>query len=115
MNGAPAPACFDNHQKNILQLADIFCVNESEAEIYTNNVIKIDGIESAKQVLSLLLKKGCKTVIITLGPLGAIFASIDKPEPQWVSVPKIENPVDTTVSKYIKLYIDVYFYRRIQT
>lgn len=81
-----------------MQLADIFCVNESEAEIYSNNLIKIDGIESAYEVLLLLLKKGCKTIIITLGPLGAVFASKDKPAPQWVQVPKIENPIDTTVS-----------------
>lgn len=100
VNGAPAPACFDDRQKNILRLANIFCVNESEAEIYTNNVIKIDGIESAKHVLSLLLKKGGQIVIITLGPLGAVFASVDKPEPQWVVVPKIEDPIDTTVNTY---------------
>lgn len=97
VNGAPA---YSNCDQNILKLADIFCVNESEAEIYTNNTIKINGIESANQVLSLLLKQGCKTVIITLGPLGAIFASEDKPEPQWVQVPKIENPVDTSVSNF---------------
>lgn len=95
VNGAPA--CSSSYQ-NILQLADIFCVNESEAEIYTNNVLKIDSVESASQVLSLLLKQGCKTVIITLGPLGAVFASKDKPEPQLVPTPEIENPIDTTVS-----------------
>lgn len=100
VNGAPA--CSNSYQ-NILRLADIFCINESEAEIYTNSIIKIDGIESANKVLSLLLEQGCKIVIITLGPLGAIFASKDKPEPQWVQISKIENPIDTTVSigKYI--------------
>lgn len=117
VNGAPAPACFDECQKNILRLADIFCVNESEAEIYTNNVIKIDGIETAKHVLTLLLRKGGKIVIITLGPLGAVFASVDKPEPQWVVVPKIEDPIDTTVSIY---FITIYdfslpYHCRIQT
>ncbi|XP_050422372.1 ribokinase-like isoform X2 [Adelges cooleyi] len=93
VNGAPA---YSNLQKEILQLADIFCVNESEAEIYTNEIIKIDSIESANQALSLLLKQGCNTVIITLGPLGAVFASKDAREPQWVRLPKIENPIDTT-------------------
>lgn len=95
VNGAPA---YSNSYQNIIRLADIFCVNESEAEIYTNSIIKIDGIESANKVLALLLEQGCKIVIITLGPLGAIFSSIDKPEPQWVQIPKIENPIDTTVS-----------------
>lgn len=78
-------------------------MNESEAEIFTNNVIKICSIESAKQVLLLLLQQGCKVVIITLGQLGAIFASKDEPEPQWVQVPKIENPIDTSVSNIYKL------------
>lgn len=100
MNGAPANS---NSYQNILKLADIFCVNESEAEIFTNNVVKIDSIESAYKVLSLLLQQGCKVVIITLGQLGAIFASKDEPEPQWVQVPKIENPVDTSVNKMFKL------------
>lgn len=95
VNGAPAVA--DIH-KNIFQLADIFCVNESEAEIFTSNTIRITNIESAFGVLSLLLNRGCKTVIITLGPLGAVFASKDEPKPQWVQVPKIENPLDTSVS-----------------
>jgi len=79
-------------------LADIFCVNESEAEIFISNTIKINNIESAYRALSLLLNQGCKIVIITLGPLGAVFASKDEPKPQWVQVPKIENPLDTSVS-----------------
>lgn len=93
VNGAPA---YSNSYQNILKLADIFCVNESEAEIYTNYIKKIDSIESANEVLSLLLNQGCKIVIITLGSLGAVFASKDEPKPQWVKVPKIENPIDTS-------------------
>jgi len=93
VNGAPA---YSNCHQNILRLADIFCVNESEAEIFTGNLIKIDCIESANQVLSLLLKQGCKIVIITLGPQGVIFASKDEPKPQWIQVSKIENPIDTS-------------------
>lgn len=106
VNGAPA---FSNLHENILCLADIFCVNESEAEIFTNCTIKINSVESAKQVLLLLLNQGCKTVIITLGPLGAVFASKDEPKPQWVKVAKIENPVDTTVSYINKIIIIIYF------
>jgi len=97
-------------------LADIFCVNESEAEIYTNCVKKIDCIESANEVLSLLLKQGCKIVIITLGPLGAVFASKDEQIPQWVQVPKLENPTDTSVSNLNKIqffrlsnFIEIFF------
>jgi len=101
VNGAPA---YSNSHQNILKLADIFCVNESEAEIYTNCIKKIDSIESANEVLSLLLNQGCKIVIITLGPLGAVFASKNEREPQWVQVPKIENPVDTSVSNVNKIY-----------
>lgn len=86
-------------------MADIFCVNESEAEVYSNNVIKINSIETANQVLSLILKLGCKLVIITLGPLGVIFASKDEPEPQWVQVSKIENPVDTAVNQLFYVQI----------
>lgn len=97
MNGAPA---YSNSYQNILQLADIFCVNESEAEVYTDNVLQINNVETANEVLSLLLKQGCKVVIITLGSQGAVFATKDEPEPQWVQVQKIENPVDTSVSYF---------------
>lgn len=102
VNGAPALV---NAHKNILQLADIFCVNESEAEIFTCNTVQINNIESASEVLSLLLKQGCKIVIITLGPLGVVFASRDEPKPQWVQVPKVENPIDTSVSNVYQINI----------
>ncbi|XP_050541809.1 ribokinase-like isoform X3 [Daktulosphaira vitifoliae] len=93
VNGAPA---YSNLHNKIFQLADIFCVNESEAEIYTNEIIKINSIETANQALFLLLKQGCNTVIITLGSLGAVFASKNNSEPQWVHSPKVTNPIDTT-------------------
>ncbi|XP_050541807.1 ribokinase-like isoform X2 [Daktulosphaira vitifoliae] len=95
VNGAPA---YSNLHNKIFQLADIFCVNESEAEIYTNEIIKINSIETANQALFLLLKQGCNTVIITLGSLGAVFASKNNSEPQWVHSPKVTNPIDTTAS-----------------
>lgn len=70
----------NSSHKNIIQLANIFCVNKTEAEIFTNNSVKIDGIQSATQVLSQLLEQWC--VIIILRHLGAVFASRKQPGAQ---------------------------------
>ncbi|XP_046619210.1 ribokinase-like [Neodiprion virginianus] len=70
LNGAPA---IQNPDPDLLKLCDIFCVNETEAEIMTG--ISVTGIPEAQTAVNELLSRGCNTVILTLGVLGAVFAS----------------------------------------
>lgn len=55
---------FNSSHENIIQLAEIFYVQKSETEIFTNNILKIDCVQSGTQVLSQL-------------NLGVLFASKD--------------------------------------
>lgn len=55
----------------VLRLPNIFCVNEHEAEVVAGVAIK--SVADAKVSISELKKKGCRTVVITLGKLGAAF------------------------------------------
>ncbi|KAL6260084.1 hypothetical protein P5V15_007623 [Pogonomyrmex californicus] len=90
VNGAPA---LKNPDPEILRLCDIFCVNEMEAKIMTS-VEHVD-LSNVQQVVDELLAKGCNTIIITLGPLGAVYAS--KTNRNIVRIPTTEvQPVDTT-------------------
>lgn len=54
----------------------------------------------AKRAISNFLCLGCRTVIITLGGDGAIFASNEDPKPIHVRAPKVEEVLDTTVSLF---------------
>ncbi|XP_011310075.1 ribokinase [Fopius arisanus] len=90
VNGAPA---FANPNPEILQNCDIFCVNETEAELMTG--IERLTLENAQSALNILFKKGCNTVIITLGASGAVFAT--KISQGLTHVPvEVVTPVDTT-------------------
>jgi len=60
----PAPAR-DNLPEEIYSIIDIFSPNETEAEILTG--VKINSIKDAETAGGLLVKRGIKTVIITLG------------------------------------------------
>lgn len=51
----------------------------------------------AKRAISNFLCLGCRTVIITLGKDGAIFASSSDPKPIHVRAPRVEEVLDTTV------------------
>ena len=65
----PAPACRlpDALLKNI----SIITPNEKEAEMLTG--IRVNNTESAKEAAKALAAKGIETVIITLGPKGALI------------------------------------------
>lgn len=67
LNGAPALKFSDD----ILQIPNIFCVNEIEAKEMTGE--EIVDISDAKKSIDILMKKGAQMVIITLGKLGAAF------------------------------------------
>jgi ribokinase len=65
----PAPACTlpDALLKNI----SVITPNEKEAEMLTG--IHVNGMDSAKEAAMILASKGIETVIITLGPKGALI------------------------------------------
>uniref|UniRef100_A0A2D4P3F3 Carbohydrate kinase PfkB domain-containing protein n=1 Tax=Micrurus surinamensis TaxID=129470 RepID=A0A2D4P3F3_MICSU len=64
-----------------------------EAEILTG--IAVGNAGDAGQVGLKLLERGCRTVIITLGPEGCVVVSKEEPTPNHIPVKKI-SAVDTT-------------------
>ncbi|XP_051168587.1 ribokinase-like [Leptopilina boulardi] len=90
VNAAPAVA---NIHPEIFQLADVFCVNESEAECITG--IKNLTILNVQEAVDKLLEMGCNTIIITFGSCGAIFASRDNNKINCIPTDKVKS-VDTT-------------------
>jgi len=55
-------------------------------------------MSNVQQVVDKLLAKGCNAIIITLGPLGAAYAT--KMNRTVLRIPTVEvHPVDTTVSR----------------
>lgn len=57
----------------------------------------MQSVDEAKVAVGLLLDKGCKQVIITLGASGAVFASEDNLTPVHVPTKTVKS-VDSTVS-----------------
>ncbi|XP_062829453.1 ribokinase isoform X3 [Anolis carolinensis] len=88
----PAPALADLNPEFYTH-SDIFCCNESEAEILTG--ITVGNAEDAGRVGCILLERGCKTAIVTLGPEGCVMVSKNAPTPKHVPAQKV-TPVDTT-------------------
>lgn len=89
LNAAPA---LENLPEIAFSLANIFCVNELEAEALT----KINFVEiiDAKRMVQDLLKKGCRTVIVTLGKLGAVVNTIEDGKIYHVPIPKKTNGIN---------------------
>ncbi|XP_074845914.1 ribokinase isoform X2 [Carettochelys insculpta] len=73
--------------------SDIFCCNENEAEILTG--IPVDSPEDAGKVAQVLLERGCKLVVVTLGAEGCVMVSVEEPIPKHVRAGKV-RAVDTT-------------------
>ncbi|XP_007476085.1 ribokinase [Monodelphis domestica] len=90
-NPAPATADLD---AQFYSVSDVFCCNESEAEILTG--LKISSPAVAGKAGSVLIERGCKIVIITLGSEGCVFVSAEEPGPKHIPTQKILKPVDTT-------------------
>ena len=65
----PAPAC--QLSEDVFQYIDIFTPNETELAFYTN---KEDDLSKSSQMM---LDKGIKHLIVTLGEKGALYASKD--------------------------------------
>ena len=87
----PAPAC--ELSDEILRNISIIIPNENEAEVLTG--LKVDSIDTAKEAAKKLSLKGIETVIITLGPKGALVYHDGKFE----HIKSIEvKAVDTTAA-----------------
>ncbi|XP_064490079.1 ribokinase-like isoform X1 [Ornithodoros turicata] len=90
VNAAPHdPAMTDD----IYKLVDILCVNETEAGHATG--LEVNNRETVERAAQMLLKKGCSTVIITMGADGAGYITNDKPTMFFVPTDRVEVE-DTT-------------------
>lgn len=87
LNPAPAKAL----PEELFPMISIFTPNETEAEFYTG--IKIENEEDAARAADILLQKGVKCAIITLGKKGVFYKTDD--ESGLIRAPKVKA-VDTT-------------------
>lgn len=67
----PAPAL--QLPEEIFQYCDIICPNETECEVLTGQ--SVHTIEEATKAGRILLEKGAKTVLITLGERGCLIVT----------------------------------------
>ncbi|KAM7404001.1 hypothetical protein PAMA_004425 [Pampus argenteus] len=88
----PAPAIPDL-DPDFYRVSDVFCCNESEAELLTGS--SVANVEEARRVGQELLKRGCGSVIITLGPQGCVVLKAGESNSKHVPTTKV-TAVDTT-------------------
>ncbi|KAL0620827.1 Ribokinase, partial [Plecturocebus cupreus] len=97
----PAPAIADLDPR-FYTLSNVFCCNESEAEILTG--LTVGSAADAGEAALVLLKRGCQVVIITLGAEGCVALSQAEPEPKHIPTEKVKA-VDTTKKKLVQDHI----------
>ncbi|XP_056249961.1 ribokinase [Seriola aureovittata] len=88
----PAPAIPDL-DPDFYRASDVFCCNESEAELLTGS--SVANVEEAHWASQELLKRGCGSVIITLGPQGCVVLKAQELTLKHVPAPPV-TAVDTT-------------------
>ncbi|TSM77414.1 Ribokinase [Bagarius yarrelli] len=88
----PAPAIPDLHS-DFYKESDVFCCNESEAELLTG--ARVSSVDDAGHAGLELLNRGCAAVIITMGTQGCVVLQASNPEPKHIPTTKV-TPVDTT-------------------
>ncbi|XP_045700446.1 ribokinase [Phyllostomus hastatus] len=88
----PAPAAADLDPR-FYTLSDVFCCNESEAEILTG--LPVGSPADAGKAALVLVGRGCQVVIITLGAEGCVMLSQSEPVPKYIPTEKVKA-VDTT-------------------
>ncbi|KAA3648283.1 MAG: ribokinase [Chloroflexi bacterium] len=71
----PAPARAELPEE-IYGLCDIFCPNETETELLTG--MPVTSMEEAEAAARVLMQRGCKMVILTLGERGSLLVSDDE-------------------------------------
>ncbi|TKC38332.1 hypothetical protein EI555_017089 [Monodon monoceros] len=89
----PAPAIADLDPQ-FYTLSDVFCCNESEAEILTS--LEVSSPSDAGKATLVLMERGCQVVIITLGAEGCVMLSQKEPVPKHIPTENVKA-VDTTV------------------
>lgn len=93
LNAAPALEVIEPY---LYQLVDILCVNETEAGVLLSEPA-LNSVADALRASSLLLSRGCRTAIITLGADGAVLADSSIAQPVHIPVQEPTSPVvDTT-------------------
>lgn len=88
----PAPAIADLDPR-FYTLSDVFCCNETEAEILTG--LAVGSPADAGKAALVLMERGCHVVIVTLGAEGCVMLSQTEPVPKHIPTEKVK-PVDTT-------------------
>ncbi|XP_056282297.1 ribokinase isoform X1 [Pseudoliparis swirei] len=88
----PAPAIADL-DADFYKASDVFCCNESEAELLTGSPVA--NVEEAHHAGRELVRRGCGSVIITLGPQGCVVVKAQGSTSKHVQTPAVAT-VDTT-------------------
>ncbi|CAM4642936.1 unnamed protein product [Leuciscus chuanchicus] len=88
----PAPAIADLHS-DFYKASDVFCCNESEAELLTG--LSVTSVEDASRVGLELLHRSCGSVIITLGPQGCVVCESTNTAPKHIPTTAV-TAADTT-------------------
>nr|XP_057945934.1 ribokinase isoform X2 [Doryrhamphus excisus] len=88
----PAPAIPDLDPE-FYRVSDVFCCNESEAELLTGS--SVNTVEEACRAGRELLSRGCGTVIITLGAQGCVVLDAQDVSSKHVPTTAVAA-VDTT-------------------
>jgi ribokinase len=86
----PAPISEDVPDE-LIQLSDILCPNENETQLLTGH--RVESLAEAETAARLLLARGAKQVIITLGERGSLF--VDAGQVLHAPAPQVQA-VDTT-------------------
>jgi ribokinase len=85
----PAPACALDER--ILGLCDYLTPNESEAAMLTG--LRVDSVADAKRAADVLLRRGARNVVMTLGANGALVknSKITEHVPAYYAGPTVET------------------------
>lgn len=89
-NPAPAVSALPDE---FYKYSDFFCPNESETKLLTG--LTVSSVNEAKAASLVLLDKGCKAAVITLGGDGIVYATAEDRNPVHIPAPPT-IPVDTT-------------------
>lgn len=88
----PAPAVPDLDPE-FYSNSDVVCCNEPEAELLTG--VPVVSLEDAGKAGAVLLGRGCRSVIVTLGSEGCVMMSVQDPTPKHIAGQKV-TAVDST-------------------
>lgn len=88
----PAPAIPDL-DPDFYRVSDVFCCNESEAELLTG--LSVSNVDQAHQAGQQLLSRGCGSVIVTLGSQGCVVVQAQGAAPIHIPTPAV-TALDTT-------------------